>query len=56
MRPHPYTPSTVIPADQLGAKPCICGRAEKNVAHDASAVAKVDAAQAEHLRRIGDDQ
>lgn len=55
-RPHPYTPSNVVPADHNGAKPCICGRAEKNAAHDATAVAQVDAAQAEQLRRIGGDR
>ncbi|MBM0203240.1 hypothetical protein JNW90_09050 [Micromonospora sp. STR1s_5] len=55
-RPHPYTPSNVIPADHNGAKPCICGRAEKNDAHNAKAVAQVDEAQAEQLRRIGGDR
>lgn len=56
VRTHPYTPSGVIPADQLGNRPCICGRAEKNAAHDQAAVEQVDAAHAEQLRRIGGDQ
>ncbi|TDC33120.1 hypothetical protein [Micromonospora sp. KC213] len=52
---HPYTPSTLIPADHNGLKPCICGRAKANQAHDQTVPPEVDAAQAEHRRRIGDD-
>ncbi|OKI47207.1 hypothetical protein [Micromonospora sp. CB01531] len=54
-RTHPYTPSGVIPADHNGLKPCICGRAKANAVHDQRVSAEVEAAQAEHLRRIGDD-
>ncbi|MFI6266132.1 hypothetical protein [Micromonospora sp. NPDC051006] len=56
VRPHRYAASTTVPADHNGLRPCICGRAKGNAAHNAEAVAQVDAAQAEHLRRIGDDQ
>lgn len=56
VRTHPYTPSGILPADHHGDRPCICGRARKNAAHDQAAVAQVDAAQAEHRRRYGDDQ
>jgi hypothetical protein len=46
----------VIPADQLGRRPCICGRPEANGLHKQAAPSpQVDAAQAEHLRRIGDE-
>ncbi|AYF30630.1 hypothetical protein CSH63_24935 [Micromonospora tulbaghiae] len=55
-RTHPYTPSGLIPADHNGLKPCICGRAKANAVHNHKAVADVDAAQAAHLRRYGDDQ
>ncbi|MEU5945110.1 hypothetical protein ABZ793_06055 [Micromonospora sp. NPDC047465] len=55
-RPHPYIPSSVIPADHNGQRPCICGRAQANGVHRQDAVARVDAEQAEHLRRIGDDR
>ncbi|WP_431892706.1 hypothetical protein [Micromonospora haikouensis] len=55
VRPHPYTASTTIPADHQGNRPCICGRARANAAHAAEAVAQVEAAQAEQLRRIGDE-
>jgi hypothetical protein len=56
VRPHPYTASATIPADHNGNRPCICGRAKANAAHSAQAVAQVDAAHAEQLRRIGGDQ
>lgn len=60
VRTHPYTPSTVLPADHNGLVPCVCGRAKANAAHDpaqvAAKAAELDAAQAEHLRRIGDDR
>lgn len=55
-RSHPYTPSHLIPADHNGNRPCICGRAKANGIHAPAAVAEVDAAQAEQLRRIGGDQ
>ncbi|WP_420123879.1 hypothetical protein [Nakamurella sp.] len=55
VRPHPYTASATIPADQLGRRPCICGRAKGNSVHTRAVSAEVDAAQAEHLRRIGDE-
>lgn len=55
-RPHAYTPSTVIPADHTGHPPCVCGRAKTNGRHQQTApTPEVDAAQAEHLRRIGDE-
>ncbi|MEV6800547.1 hypothetical protein AB0M91_19700 [Micromonospora rifamycinica] len=56
VRPHPYTASATIPADHNGHRPCICGRAKANATHAAEAVAQVDAAHAEQLRRIGGDQ
>lgn len=56
VRTHPYTPSGLLPADHRGDRPCICGRAAKNAAHDQAAVEQVDAAHAEQLRRIGGDQ
>lgn len=55
-RPHPYTPSAVVPADHNGHRPCVCGRARANGLHtQATPTPEVDAAQAEHLRRIGDE-
>lgn len=54
-RPHHYTPSTVVPADHTGQPPCVCGRPRTNGRHTADAVAQVDAEQAEHRRRIGDE-
>lgn len=56
VRPHPYTPSATVPADHRGNRPCICGRPRRNAVHDQEAVAEVDAAQAEHIRRIGGDR
>ncbi|RKN38473.1 hypothetical protein [Micromonospora endolithica] len=52
---HPYTPSALLPADHNGLKPCVCGRAKTNQAHDQDVPPEVTAAQAEHLRRIGDE-
>lgn len=54
VRTHPYTPSGLIPADHNGLVPCICGRAKGNAVHDVKVSAEVEAAQAEHLRRIGE--
>lgn len=56
VRPHPYTAASTVPADHRGDRPCICGRARANAAHDQAAVDQLDAAHAEHLRRIGGDQ
>lgn len=53
---HLYVENRDIPADHNGLRPCICGRAKPNRVHDREAVAKVDAAQSEQLRRIGGDQ
>ncbi|TBL44275.1 hypothetical protein EYA84_02195 [Verrucosispora sp. SN26_14.1] len=59
VRVHPYTPSTVLPADHNGLVPCICGRAKPNAAHDpeqvAAQAAEREAAQTEQLRRLGED-
>ena len=55
MSPHLYIEDRELPADHRGDRPCKCGRPQGNGAHDQAAVAKVDAAQAEHLRRIGED-
>lgn len=52
---HRYVENRDIPADHNGNRPCICGRAQPNRVHADEAVAKVDAAQAEHLRRIGEE-
>ncbi|WP_330438797.1 hypothetical protein OHB44_27900 [Micromonospora sp. NBC_00821] len=53
---HPYVENKAIPADHNGKRPCICGRARPNRLHASAAVAKVDDAHAEHLRRIGEHQ
>ncbi|MGC5033048.1 hypothetical protein [Micromonospora sp. DT229] len=55
MSPHLYRPDPDVPGDPLttdAEPPCRCGRPKPNQAHD---TAEQDAAQAEHLRRIGED-
>jgi len=54
--PHAYIADLGIPADHRGARPCRCGRPERNRIHDAAEAAKTAEAQTEHLRRIGGDQ
>jgi hypothetical protein len=52
--PHRYTEADAVPGR------CTCGLPEANNVHDRATVAALeaerDAAQAEHLRRIGGDQ
>lgn len=54
-RPHRYIADLDIPADHAGERPCRCGLARRNRTHDEKALAKAEERQAEHRRRIGDD-
>lgn len=52
-RTHLYTADQAAPADRTGVRPCRCGLPARNTVH--APAADVDQAQAEHLRRIGND-
>lgn len=57
-RPHPhlYEADLSAAADHRGQRPCRwCPLPVSNRVHDEDAIAQVDAAQAEHRRRIGED-
>jgi len=57
LAPHLYEPDRDAPPDHRDRLPCRrCPLPAGNRVHDETAVAQIDAAQAEHLRRIGEDQ
>lgn len=54
---HRYEPDGTARPDHRGVRPCLhCPLPKGNRVHDEKAVAEREAAQAEHLRRIGDDR
>lgn len=54
LSPHLYEPDRAARPDHRGARPCLhCPLPKANQVHELPDTAE---AQAEHLRRIGDDQ
>lgn len=51
--PHVYRPSPDDPGDHHGNRRCTCGLPKSNSCHQ---LPDTGPAQAEHLRRIGEDQ
>ncbi|TDC48844.1 hypothetical protein E1258_27615 [Micromonospora sp. KC207] len=53
LTPHLYQPDGDLPADHTGDQPCTCHLPRRHARHTVPDTAD---AQAEHLRRIGEDQ